>query len=277
MRPIAVFLLIAIFFSACKQKHEAQTQAGTGDSVQVQAKETFDSGMYALAPTWKFYKDFDINSSKANLLIYYPQIILGDSSGYITITSLDTTYVIPEKYVIPLHGGGQISRGDYLLTWWQNGSGMQRAYVTALTDENLPVVQYLDFDWEWTDKSLQTVDTLKPDSYRKITKPLDPGSSVAYKNGSTYQCWIVLRNRDGKILVKNWSNQVKCLDKDAVLPNAVRKDLDTGQTVWIPVFGIYTYGTVTGLKNGLVDVEIDFLGNKKNVRVPALDVRTDLP
>ena len=54
---------------------------------------------------------------------------------------------VPNAYIVAIPPKQTAKKGDIILTWWQSGSGMNRAIVIDDTDASTPVVRYLDIDF----------------------------------------------------------------------------------------------------------------------------------
>ncbi len=274
------FIFVIVLFSSCSTK-KSQTKS----QVQGIAREArfyydttlYHSGNYVLAPSRKFVEDYTKSKDSANVLVLYPQILekLGPEKSLVEY--YDTVLAVNDEFLIPLPDGQPAHKGDFVVTWWQSGTGMQRAYIIEATDSLHPYARYVDFDWFGQDGYDTLVERLNRNTFRVITKPLDPGSSIAVKKGTLYNFYKVISSFKDSIVAVDWSGKLAYFRKDSVLPNAVHKQLEIGQQVWIPVFGVYTRGFVKNVDSGMADVVINFLGDAVVRRIPVLDVREKLP
>lgn len=71
---------------------------------------------------------------------------VGDTKS--SIRSFGEDIEMPNSLIIPIPQGQTAKKGDIVLTWWQSGSGMQRAIVTDDSDPASPKVCYLDLSFK---------------------------------------------------------------------------------------------------------------------------------
>ena len=81
--------------------------------------------------------------------------------------------------LIAIPKGGKAKAGDIVLTWWQSGSGMQRAIVMSAADATRPIVRYLDLGYDNPAKSRDGTTTIG-----KMDEQLQQDSFVLLKDGA---------------------------------------------------------------------------------------------
>ena len=279
-KVIGYLVLVVFLFASCSPKKQ-QTKAQKQDSIKtVEFKydtTLYHAGNYVLAPSRQFLKKYKENKDSATALVLYPQILEKFGPEKSLVEYYDTVLAVKNEFLIPLPDGQPAHKGDFVVTWWQSGTAMQRAYIVKAKDSLHPYARYIDFDWFGEDGYDTLIERLNRNTFRVISKPLDPGSSIAVKKGSLYNFYKVINSFGDSIVALDWSGKLAFFKRDSVLPNAVHKQLDIGEQVWIPVFGIYTRGLVKNVDNGMADVVINFLGDAVVRRIPVLDVRKKLP
>ena len=77
-------------------------------------------------------------------MIWYTQEMVEPGEEMSEIKFMSEQKKVPNAYIVPIPAGQTAKKGDILLTWWQCGSGLQRAYVTDAADPKAPTVRYLD-------------------------------------------------------------------------------------------------------------------------------------
>ena len=106
--------------------------------------EQFTDGELVLAP-YTFYKsaiDDKEDLTKKNLIIYKTNLVKAGTEKSVVTYMED--YELPNSLIIGLPEGATAKKGDIVLTWWQTGSGMNRAIVRDDSNPAEPKVDYLD-------------------------------------------------------------------------------------------------------------------------------------
>ena len=128
--------------------------------------------------SWK--KDIDAGKDPASdIAIYYNCNLVKAGDVQSTIKTLSDEYDIPNSLIIPIYKDATAKKGDIVLTWWQNGSGMQRAIVVDAANPAEPKIHYLDLQF----KGDGTGTAEKNDN-----QTLKPNSFIVLKNGEWTNC-----------------------------------------------------------------------------------------
>ncbi len=224
-------------------------------------------GMYVLAPSKKAVTD-----GKTGTYIFYAAKLLNSGKGESLIETLSGTQeTIPNSLILRVgFEGASAKPGEYVLTWWQSGSGMQRAIVTGGTPTE-PEVQYLDLDYSASAKA----EKLKPGTFSRLVESFG-GSTLACKESKEWVHYQKVNQIGDKVLVVGWAGKVKVFplaDCDNVVfsagdPSAV------GDKVQVPVIGSYMPATVTKVdaKIGRVWAKYSFAGAEKEEAFGVTDV-----
>ena len=122
----------------------------------------------------------------------------------------------PNSFIIAIPKGGKAKLGDVVLTWWQSGSGMERAIVVGAQDPTQPVVRYLDISYDNPAKGGPKRDTpigqmdeqLKPDTFTVIGKPFDVGTTVACKDDADHKLAHVVSVAGDRLLLQAFAGAI---------------------------------------------------------------------
>ncbi len=272
MKKNIIFFLLIILLVSCHNNQDKQNPE-KAFYVKTGIKDpdiALQNGQIVLAPPEKFVQDY-LNNDTNTFLAFYPQVV--DSTGqYISrLKEYDTIAYIPNALIIPLGKCQNVKKGDFVLTWWQSGTGLQRAYVIKSLDTAL-VIKYLDLEWLSPEDLSNSVDTINKNKCRLISRPLDPGTSIQVKNGMQSEYYMVINTVGSHIIALSWAGEMKIFDKNQVQPNNVKKDLFFGAKVTVPMYGIYIPGQVVAVKDGFAAVEVKFLDKKDTLNVPIIDI-----
>lgn len=218
MKKLICYSFAALIFSAACQNNPATQEISGNDSITEAAGLTemagneavaatpesnpfpwdfplstgarFENGQWAISPYTFYHTTLDKGGDLTDqALIFYSATI--DSAGE-TYSKLDRR-VMPNSLIIPIPAGQTAKKGDILLTWWQSGSGMQRAIVTDAKNPGTPAVDYLDLDYS-DDKenpgfaNENSGEVLKPNTFVKLTDgEWNPGMPIAIRSGSKWK------------------------------------------------------------------------------------------
>jgi hypothetical protein len=192
---------------------------------------------------------------------------------------LGAVKMVPNAYIIAIPKGGEAKVGDIVVTWWQSGSGMQRAIVVDDKNPAQPVVRYLDIAYDNPAKNSegtpigQMDEKLKPNSFF-VAKEMDPGTAVAVEDDGETRIGILVRANETHAVVLGWGDRLALYPREAVRPNPLKPSVKTGDKVRAPYIGKFRAATVTKVdpRNGRVFVKFD--GREREEAVAFGDVVT---
>ncbi len=218
-----------------------------------------------LCPSFNWIEDAATKGPDKVTFIFYSQKMIapGDVESEVEFLSPGKRKV-PNAYVIPIPAGQTAKVGDIVLTWWQSGSGMQRAIVVEASDPEEPTVRYLDLDYDNPAKSRdgkttigQMDEKLKPNSFVKINNTWEPGTVVAVNDGASKKKAQIIRVAGDKVLAMGFAGSLKAYDKSACTPVPVKPGVKAGDKVKAPIYGSFQNVTVTKVdgRNGRVFVK----------------------
>ena len=108
---------------------------------------------------------------------------------------------VPNSLLIPIYKGATAKKGDIVLTWWQSGSGMERAIVTDDSDPTQPKVHYLDLSYKGDGSGFAEKhdnEQLKPNSFVVLNDgEWQPGAPLAVKDDGKYNKFCKIAERFG--------------------------------------------------------------------------------
>lgn len=299
MRTKSMSLVLAITVvlaaSACSKKEGPGSSAaasGVATSAPAAARKpgampfdfasgpvTAKAGDYVLVPSKNWIDEAFVKGGEKQTFIYYAATMAQPGaveSKIKTLSGQDAT--VPNGFIIPIKPAQRVARGDIVLTWWQSGSGMQRSIVVGGTPEE-PKVLHLDLDIDNPSGAGKKEDTLKKGSFHTLTASLQPGVTVAAKQGTTYKRWTVTNIDRDKVLVIGFAGSMKVLRKSECIVVPPHGTFAPGADVAVPYIGSFTKGKVEKVdaKIGRVFTKISFGGSDKTIGVGLPDVSPLLP
>jgi hypothetical protein len=303
------FVLIGAFFFffgavSCQNKAEKNTinEKSVKDSVEIvdnnepiedDSKEgeipldyprvstNSQAGDYALSPSLAFieraYKN--IEEGRKPTFIFYHSTCMAPGKFESKLNQNVREVIIPNSVIIPIPSGQKAKKGDIVLTWWQSGSGMQRAIVVDDSDPSSPIVKYLDIDYDNPAKNKEgefigkMSEKIKPNSFVQLKELWQVGTSVAYLNGD-YEHWRIINISGDKVLAGGWAGTMAVLDKARCTPIPVSISVKKGDIIMVPQYAKFSQGTVIKADNtsGRVWVKVEFAGKEKEIVVSQGDI-----
>lgn len=287
-----------LFLSACggEKTDENQENENTSDSTEV-TENTNESGEelgpgeipwdfptvplkgepgdYVLCPSYSMYTGiFEEEDPTNETLIWYTSELsaAGEVESDIDFT-FDDVQKMPNSLLITIPKGQTAAVGDIVLTWWQTGSGMQRAIVTDASDPTQPKVRYLDLDFDnpATDsesgKSIGATEyQLKPDSFVKLTDPWQEGQFIAMKtDDGDWNNAQIIKVEGNKVLTLGFAGTVAVYDKSNCRTVEMKPSVKPGDMVWADFVGGWKECEVKKVDNKMGVVWVDQFGSEKPI------------
>ncbi len=211
------------------------------------AKTDAKADEYVLAPSLEAGQ---IN--KDAVVIYYSRTMVAPGADASSIKSAFNEFKMPNSLIIRIPKGRKAKKGDVLLTWWQSGSGLTRAYVVDASNPKEPVVQYLD-------DSKKKDEKLKADSFVKLAEMLTPGTTVAFKD-KEWNRWghaKVVNMVGNKIITIGFGGKMKIFNKSDCLPVPVIPKVKVGGEAYVLSFSSFSKTKIKKIdkRNGRVITE----------------------
>lgn len=241
------------------------------------------AGDIILTPSKNWQEDATEKGGEEVTFIYYNQKLaeVGESTSKVDFMS-DKGVDIPNYMIVPIKANQTAKKGDVILTWWQTGSGMQRAIVVDDTDPAAPVVNYLDLKWDnpaTTSDGVgigQATYKIEPGTFHVLKGAWEPGTTVAAKEDSKVKNVTVIRVEGDQVLTIGWGGSMKIYAKADCTPVPVIPNVKAGDAVQAPWVGSYVNTTVEKVDavNGRVWCDDPYSDDP--MAIPYGDVATDL-
>jgi len=238
-------------------------------------------GMWLLAPPRLWVDNAFKDGITKQTMIFYAASMVTPGPGESKVKDLmGKEAVMPNSLIVPIRKGEKVKPGDIVLTWWQSGSGMQKAYVVKGGTPAEPKVMYMDMDYDNPSGCGKKVDTLKPDTFHLLKAPLEPGVSVAVKNGSSYNPGVVINISGDTVLLVGHAGRMSVAPKSACIPFPVKlPGLKPGDQVMFFHYGSLRKGKVRKIDAaiGRVLVTYSFAGKDKDVMISFSNLIKNMP
>jgi len=227
---------------------------------------TSEPGNYVLIPSYSMYQSiFEEEVPADQTLIYYEAKMsaAGEIESDIEFT-FDGVQKMPNSMIISIPKGQSAKVGDIVLTWWQTGSGMQRAIVTDAKDPLSPKVRYLDLDYDnpaqdsESGKSIGATEyQLKPDSFVKISSDWQEGNYIAVKSDWGWENAQVVKVAGDKVLTIGFAGKMKVYNTADCKVIPMVPAVKAGDVVWAVTSISFSEATVVSVdkKMGVVIVK----------------------
>lgn len=239
-------------------------------------------GDYVLSPSKNWQED--ATNGKENVtFIFYAQKMAEVGTEYSKVDFLNEKGVeVPNYMIIPIKSGQTAKKGDIVLTWWQSGSGMQRAIVVDDKNPSQPIVNYMDIDWNnpaKNDKGVgigQMTEQLEPNSFHVINSEWESGTTVAVKEGSDFKQATVVKLSGDQVLTIGFGGAMKIYPKSDCSPVAVKPSCKVGDMVQAPWVGKYKNLKVEKVDAKMGRVWVDDPYSDQPMIVPFGDITSGL-
>jgi hypothetical protein len=297
MKKILILICAVLVFSACgtaPADTSAKPETKPASSPAAQASPAIDPNMQAtfpfndfpavettaktgetvLVPSYNWLQEANVKGADKVTMIWYNQTLAAPDKEMSEVKFMSDTRKVPNAYIVAIPPGGTARKGDIVLTWWQTGSGMQRAIVVDDATPSEPVVRYLDIDYDNPAKSRdgktsigQMDEKLKPNTFVKINAPFEPGTRVAVQDGAEQKSAQIIRVAGEKVFVNGFAGRVAVVEKSRCTPFPLTSSAKAGDKVKAVWVGSLKEGTVTKVDAaiGRVFVKFDVDGKEKAV------------
>jgi hypothetical protein len=176
---------------------------------------------------------------------------------------------MPNSLIIPIPKEQTAKKGDIVLTWWQSGSGLQRAIVTDASNPTMPKVDYLDLSYKDDGTGFannHANEQLKPNSFVVLNNgEWQPGAQIIT---SSNEAGTLISCTDDKVLVSGFAGKIAVYRRSdcKVIPS--NQNLKAGDEV----MAIFTSSYNTGYTVKKVDQKIGRVWVEKNGDVKVLSL-----
>lgn len=291
----AIALPLAMTLSSCgnNSPKEKKTDTGNAEPAATEVVETpepeeakepgfpwnypegikngnLEEGQYVLS-IHSFYPSKLIESENpANeTYIFYSATLstVGDTKSSVKYFGDDIE--MPNSLIIPIPKEQTAKKGDIVLTWWQSGSGLQRAIVTDASNPTMPKVNYLDLSYKDDGTGFandHANEQLKPNSFVVLNNgEWQPGAQIIT---SSNEAGTLISCTDDKVLVSGFAGKIAVYKRSdcKVIPS--NQNLKAGDEV----MAIFTSSYNTGYTVKKVDQKIGRVWVEKNGDVKVLSL-----
>ena len=205
------------------------------------ALENPEEGQYVLSPYTFYPKALTKNDPASETLIFYSTTLTkyGDTHSVVA-----NNVEMPNSLVILLPKGLKARVGDVLLTWWQSGSGLQRAIVTDASDPEQPRVMYLDLKYgENGSANEHANEQLKPSSFDVLRDgEWQPGAAIAAFDGRKWREGVLIHATDDRVLMLGFAASIKAYPRADCRLIPLNQNLKVGDEVMAIFVGSFTSG-----------------------------------
>jgi hypothetical protein len=259
--------MLTISLTACMGEETATDSENTEGTTETETEETareageipFDypvvattsvAGEYVLAPTaTKLEESFKEDGENSSFIFYSAKMIEPGEAESIIEDFMGEQYPMPNSLIVPIKKDQTAKVGDVVLTWWQSGSGLIKAIVTA--EGKSPKARYLDV-------YMEEEETLKADSFQVLTGALEPGASVAVNGEWGYEHAVAINISGDKVLVMGFAGIMEVVDKDDVVVIPTSIDVAVGDTIMAPVIATYEEVVVTAVDEAIGQITAEY-------------------
>lgn len=276
-KSLILFAAAALTLASCGSKTDKAAEGGDSTNTEVEVAAAEDG--YNDFP-WDFPKSIEMEMENGQYYLapctFYPSAVRDKkdltqtsltfyNEKFTEITDGMVNGKVPTSLCIPLPNGETAKKGDIVLTWWQSGSGMQRALVTDDSTPDSPKTVYLDLNYkgDGTGMAEKHEDQLKPNTIKVLTNgKLEPGAQVAVSEDGKWKDGTCINVADDKVLVKGFSSRIFAAKKSDVKVIPLVPEYKAGDNV--SVISVDSYKDGYTVKK--VDLSIGRVWVEKNGR-----------
>jgi hypothetical protein len=236
------------------------------------------AGDYVLSPSYNWIKDAADRGADTTSFTWYVQKMGRPDPENSELQFLKERHRVPNAYIIAIPPNQTAKKGDIVLTWWQTGSGMQRAIVVDDSIAGQPVVRYLDIDYDNPARSRdgstpigKMDERVVPGSFVKL-KTWDAGTTVAVQAGANQKLVRVIRVAGNRILVMD-AGKLRVYSRSSCRPLPLVPEVNAGDRVRAPRYGTNFASAIVSkvdTRNGRVFVR--FEGDQQDEAVAFGDI-----
>lgn len=237
------------------------------------------AGEHVLVPSYNWLTDAQEKGLDQVTMIFYAQKMDTPGKDSSKIKFMSESQDVPNIYIIPIPGGQTAKKGDIVLTWWQSGSGMNRAIVTDDADPKRPVVRYLDIGYDNPAQSRDKKTTigkmdeqLQPDTFVLLNSPMQSGTAVAISEGGETLHGQLINVAGDKVYVQQFAGKTAVFDRAKVSAVPIKPTVKAGDTVKAERFGKFSSAKVVKVDAAIGRVFVKFDGGDKEEAIPFGDV-----
>ena len=188
--------------------------------------------------------------------IFYNTTVKSVGENTSMVSDFGSEVEMPNALIIPLPGGQKAKKGDIILTWWQSGSGMERAIVTDASNPESPKVDYLDLSYKDDGTGFaqeHANEQIKPNTFTVLKDgEWQPGAQIVVAGDGSYEAGVLVNCTDDKVLLKGFAGKIKVFKRSACKVVPLKQNLKVGDEV----MAIFTSSYKTGYKIKKIDEKV---------------------
>ena len=209
-RILSLFVLLTVAMFAAAATGDNENLMGSWNYPVGSPIKNVEGVSVVLFPNrWKYAIKEGKDPAK-DMQIYYSTKFVKGGDQTSVISNFGDEYEIPNSLIIPFYKGAKAKKGDIVLTWWQSGSGMQRAIVMDDKNPEEPVVHYLDLGYEGDGTGMAEKydnERLKPNSFVVLKDGAwMPGMQIMVADGTDQKVGTIINVADDKVLYMCFSS-----------------------------------------------------------------------
>ncbi len=293
---IVMFLIVSLLITGCNRsatnevnQNQAEPVAKASQSEPGKITFPFDfpkvdtlaaTGETVLVPSYNWIEEASNGEADRVTMIWYSNEFVKKGDTNSEVKFLDGVKSVPNPYIIPIPPGGTAKKGDIVLTWWQTGSGMQRAIVTDATNASQPKVRYLDLDYDnpaedsTSKKSIAQTDyPLAADSFFPLEVDFAPGTSILFGEENLHG--QVIRASDEKLFIRLFAGKINVIEKSKATPIPIKPEVKEGDQVKAINVGRFYKAEVVKIDETIGRVWVKFEDSEQEVVVAFGDLIKD--
>ena len=206
-------------------------------------------GQTVLSPEGHYFAAIEKKEdlSKATL-IWYDKKVDKVGEGTTTINKFGQSREVPNALIIPLKKQQKAQKGDILLTWWQGGSGLQRAIVIDDSTPTEPTAVFIDLYWPDDPNDPKVAERakgrkLEPNSFNVLKDgEWESGAQVAYRDNGEWKSGIIMNTDGDKLLLSGWADKLVVVEKGVCKLIPFKEKIKKGDKVWCEWLDYYKPG-----------------------------------
>ena len=220
-------------------------------------KLKLEAGQTVLSPFTYYPSSVEKGEPLRNaVLIFYDTTVKEAGEEKTMLNNFNGEVEMPNALIIPIPTKAKAKKGDVVLTWWQSGSGMQRAIVVDDSNPQEPKVCYLDLRWpdnpdSPTLEEKRKGEQLKPGTFAVLKDgQRQSGAQVAIKKDKEWRTGTLIHVEGDKVLVLGFGSKIEAYDKADVRIIPFKEKIKVGDKVWATWVNEYRPGyEVTAVDN----------------------------
>ena len=184
------------------------------------------------------------------VLIFYDTTVKEVGEEKSVLNNYGEVVEMPNALIIPLPKSAKAKKGDVVLTWWQSGSGLERAVVVDDKNPEEPKACYLDLRWPDNPNSptleeKRKGESLKPGTFAVLKDgKWQSGAQVAIKKDKEWVKGTLIHVEGDKVLVLGFGSKIAAYDKADVRLIPFKEKIKVGDKVWATWVNTYRPGYV---------------------------------